>query len=64
MSFIFLTVASVCTSFSCRLEYLLHSKRSADDQVLFYPIKDRVLDMCAICNVSCCFWDNDAHDRG
>ena len=52
MPFIFLIVASVCISFSCRLEYLWHPKRSADGQVLLYPIEDIALDMCALCNAS------------
>ena len=34
MPFIFPIVASVCISFSCRLEYLWHPKLNADGQVL------------------------------
>ena len=55
MPFIFLIVASVCISFSSRIEYLWHPKRSADGQVLLYPIEDIALDMCALCNESYCF---------
>ena len=64
MIFIFHIIVSVCISFSWRLEYLWHSKRSADGQVLLKPMEDIAIGICVLCNESYCLKDRDVHEKG
>ena len=62
--FIFLIFSSVWMSFSWILEYLWHPKRSADGQVLLYPMKVISVEIYFLCKWLYCLGDKNVHERG